>query len=467
MAFDFNLPDLGENIKSGDVVNVLVREGDVIAANQPVVEIETDKAVVEVPCPQGGRVAKIHVKQGDSVPIGGVLVTVEADGAAAPAPAAVKPAPAAKPAPTAKPAQPVAAAPAPIPPTIVPQPVPPAPAASVIPNGSTWSAGGAPTAPAIAAAVAEAPAKSGAEPIAAGPAIRRLARELGIDLAHVTGTGEAGRITRDDVVSAVRNATGRAATAGPGATVARAATPPGSTDQDAWGTVRREKLTKIRKTIAANMARSKNTIPHVTNFDEADVTELERIRKASQQDYNQTNVKLTMTVFVMKAVAHALKMNPQLNAMLDEEHEQIVYKEYVNLGIAVDTERGLVVPVVRNVDRLTLPQVAYALTEMANKARASQFSPDDLRGGSFTISNLGAVGGIYSTPIINHPEVAILLTGRARKMPIVMEDKIEVRLMMPLSLSYDHRLVDGAAAARFLNDVIGFLQAPGRLLLAP
>lgn len=465
MPFDFKLPDLGENIKSGDVVNVLVREGETIAANQSVVEIETDKAVVDVPCPQAGRVAKVHVKQGDTVPIGGVLITVEAAAsAAAPAPQPSKPTqttPAQPmPAPAAKSAPPVAAAPAP--PT----------AASVIPSGSTWPAaattaaaanGGAPA----AAAVAEPTARPGAEPIAAGPAIRRLARELGIDLVHVSGTGEGGRITRDDVVSAVRNATGRAASGAQGVVVARAATPPGATDQDAWGTVRREKLTRIRKTIAANMVRSKNTIPHVTNFDEADVTELERIRKASQQDYNQTNVKLTMTVFVMKAVAHALKMNPTLNATLDEEHEQIIYKEYVNLGVAVDTDRGLVVPVVRNVDRLTLPQVAYALTEMSNKARASQFSPDDLRGGSFTISNLGAVGGIYSTPIINHPEVAILLTGRARKLPVVMEDKIEIRLMMPLSLSYDHRLVDGAAAARFLNDVVGFLQAPGRLLLAP
>lgn len=463
MPIDFKLPDLGENIKSGDVVNVLVREGDVITANQPVAEIETDKAVVEVPSPQAGRVAKVHIKPGQTVPIGGVLITIETEvGAVSPAPPTAKSAPAAKPAFVAPAQAPAPAAP---------------PTASVIPTDSTWSTGaanasgsngGAPLAPApIATAVAEPQTRPAAEPIAAGPAIRRLARELGIDLAHVHGTGEAGRITRDDVVSAVRNATGRAATGASGAAAARAATPPGATDQDAWGTVRREKLTKIRKTIAANMVRSKNTIPHVTNFDEADVTELERIRKGSQQDYNQTNVKLTMTVFVMKAVAHALKMNPTLNATLDDEREQIIYKEYVNLGVAVDTERGLVVPVVRNVDRLTLPQVAYALTEVSSKARASQFSPDDLRGGSFTISNLGAVGGIYSTPIINHPEVAILLTGRARKLPVVVDDKIEARLMMPLSLSYDHRLVDGAAAARFLNDVIGFLQAPGRLLLAP
>ena len=180
-----------------------------------------------------------------------------------------------------------------------------------------------------------------------------------------------------------------------------------------------------------------------------------------------SNAKLTSLVFVMKAVALALKQHPLLNASLDMESGEIIYKDYVNLGIAVDTPRGLVVPVVRDVDKLTIPHIAQSLTTLSEKAKATQYTLDDLRGGSFTISNLGSIGGTYSTPIINYPEVAVLLVGRSRKMPVVVEDRIEPRLMMPLSLSYDHRLVDGAAAARFLNEVIDYLQSPGRLLLAP
>jgi pyruvate dehydrogenase E2 component (dihydrolipoamide acetyltransferase) len=241
----------------------------------------------------------------------------------------------------------------------------------------------------------------------------------------------------------------------------------GSEEQDSYGKLRREPLTKIRKTIAANMARSHSTIPHVTNFDDADITELERIRKGSMADYVDKNVKLTMMAFVIKATAHALKLHPAVNAALDLEHDQVIYKQYVNLGVAVDTERGLIVSVMRGVDRLSIPQIAQSLTKMAEQARNNQFSLEDLRGGTFTISNLGAIGGTYSTPIINHPEVAILLIGRSRKLPVVIEETIQPRLMMPLSLSYDHRWIDGATAARFLNEVIGFLEVPGRLLLAP
>ena len=285
----------------------------------------------------------------------------------------------------------------------------------------------------------------------AGPAVRRLARELGVDLSRVNGTGPGGRITHEDVIAAVRHATG-AATA--------SASAPAHTDRDAWGPIRREPISKIRKTIAANMVRSASTIPHLTNFDDADITELERIRKGSVADYAGSNVKLTMMAFVMKAVAQSLRQHPTLNASLDMEAGQIIYKEYVNIGVAVDTPRGLVVPVLRDVDRMTIPHIAQALTHVAEKAKATQYSLDDLRGGSFTISNLGAIGGTYSTPIINYPEVAILLVGRSRKLPVVVDDRIEPRLMMPLSLSYDHRLVDGAAAARFLNEVIGYLQSP-------
>ncbi len=242
----------------------------------------------------------------------------------------------------------------------------------------------------------------------------------------------------------------------------------GQEEQDAFGIVRRETMSKIRRTIATNMVRSATTIPHLTNFDDADITELERLRKESAAVYADSGIKLTSLAFVLKAIASALKLHPTLNASVDMEAGEIVYKQYVNLGVAVDTDRGLIVPVLRNVDTLSIPQIAQGVQTLAEKVRDGKQTLEDLRGGTFTISNLGAVGGQYSTPIINHPEVAILLVGRSRKIPaVVADDKIEARLTMPLSLSYDHRIVDGAAASRFLNEVIGYLESPGRLLLAP
>ena len=227
-------------------------------------------------------------------------------------------------------------------------------------------------------------------------------------------------------------------------------------------------MSKIRKTIAANMVRSATTIPHLTNFDDADITELEGLRKESAESYADGGIKLTSLAFVLKAVALALKQHPTLNASIDTQRGEIIYKHYVSLGVAVDTDRGLIVPVLRDVDKMSIPQIAQGIPALAEKVRSGQQTLDDLRGGTFTISNLGAVGGQYSTPIINHPEVAILLAGRSRKMAVVTkDDKIEPRLVLPLSLSYDHRLVDGAAASRFLNEVIGYLESPGKLLLAP
>ncbi|MFM9196889.1 MAG: 2-oxo acid dehydrogenase subunit E2, partial [Planctomycetia bacterium] len=285
------------------------------------------------------------------------------------------------------------------------------------------------------------------------------ARELGVDLARVRGTGPAGRIIREDVITAVRHASA----ASPGS---RSRPEGGATERDDWGPIRREQMSRMRKTIAANMVRSVTTIPHLTNFDDADVTELERLRKASAPEYAKNNLRLTALSFVIKAVSLSLRQHPAINATIDPEKGEIVYKEYVNVGLAVDTPRGLVVPVLRDCDQLSIPQIAQAIADTAEKAKNAQYGIEDLRGGTFTISNLGAVGGAYSTPIINWPEVAILLLGRSRKMPVVHEDRVEPRLMMPLSLSYDHRLVDGAMAARFLNEVIGYLESPGRLLLA-
>jgi pyruvate dehydrogenase E2 component (dihydrolipoamide acetyltransferase) len=315
----------------------------------------------------------------------------------------------------------------------------------------------APVAAPAAVAVEEPSAAASVDP--AGPAVRRLARELGVDLARVKGTGPSGRIVREDVIAAVRHAS--AAPAG-----GRPRPDSGSTERDDWGPIRREQLSRMRKTIAANMVRSVQTIPHLTNFDDADVTELEALRKASAPEYAKSNVKLTALSFVIKAVSLSLRQHPTVNASIDMEKGEVVYKDYVNVGLAVDTPRGLVVPVLRDCDQMSIPQIAQAIADTAEKAKNAQYGIEDLRGGTFTISNLGAVGGAYSTPIINWPEVAILLLGRSRKMPVVHEDRIEPRLMMPLSLSYDHRIIDGALAARFLNEVIGYLESPGRLLLA-
>ena len=238
-------------------------------------------------------------------------------------------------------------------------------------------------------------------------------------------------------------------------------------EQNQWGLVRYDRLTKIRKTIASRMHESWSTIPRVTNFDDADVTQLEAMRQSAKDDYADVGIKLTTMPFVIKSVAMALRNHPDINASLDLENERIVYKEYIHIGIAVDTDRGLMVPSIRSADRLSIPDTARHLAAVADKVRGRNVSVDDLRGSTFTISNLGAVGGQYSTPIINPPEVAILLVGRARKQPVVIDNEVQIRLVMPLSLSYDHRIVDGAVAARFLNEVIEYLESPSRTLLAP
>ena len=454
MAVEFKLPGIGEGIESGDVLEVLVSVGDTIEKETEICELETDKATVFVPSDVAGTITAIHIAAGDTVAVGAVLLTVEAAAGAAPTPAPAAP-PAAAPAPTPTPAPPAAAAPTPAPAT-------PPPAATP-----------APAAPVATGSKAAVPA---------GPAIRRFAREVGVDLTNVSGSGANGRIVREDVLRVVRDgsasASGAAAAGAAGvvagaagiaagAAAAGAIASPGSTGTDAYGPVRVEKMPKIRQTIARKMHESWTTCPRVTNFDDADVTDLEEIRQSSKADYKAMGVSLTSMPFIIKAVAMALKQHPTINASVDLDAGQIIYKNYVNVGIAVDTDRGLVVPNMRNADQLSIPAIAKGLSVMAENVRGNKFGVDDLRGGTFTISNLGAIGGTYSTPIINVPETAILLVGRSRKMPVVVEnDEVAVRLMMPLSLSYDHRLIDGGAAARFLKEVIGYLEAPSRILLA-
>lgn len=447
MAIEIKVPALGEGVNSGDVLEVFVKVGDTINVNDNVVELETDKATVTIPATSGGKVLEVLVKSGATVNVGQALIRVEAaTGSAAPATPVAAPAPAAAPTPPPTPPAPVVQA------TTAPAPKP-APAATPVPAP-------APVQPAAATAVAD---SGDLAVVAAGPAIRRFAREVGVDLRMVKGTGAAGRILREDILEVVRSGSAKLQKAA-GAASNGATNVPGQSDN--WGPVRVEKLTKIRATIAQKMHESSSTVPRVTNFDDADVTELEQIRQGNKKDYEAKGIKLTTMPFIIKAVAMSLKSHPVINASIDVQANQIIYKDYVNVGIAIDSDRGLVVPSLRTADKLGIPEIARELSELAEKVRSSTFAIDDLRGSTFTISNLGAIGGTYSTPIINVPETAILLVGRSRKLPVVVNDTIQIRLMMPLSLSYDHRLIDGAAAARFLNDVIGYLQAPSKLLLA-
>jgi len=452
MPTEIKLPNLGDGIDTGDVLELLVKEGDTIAKDQGIVELETGKATLQVPSSAAGKILKVHIKPGQTIPVGATLLTLEgstADVASAPTKPAPQPAktPAPKPVPAPAP-QPAAAAPA------------PAPAPRPAQTKAAAPPAAAPQPPAPSPQPLPEPTHDGH--VAAGPAVRRFAREVGVDLARVTGSGPGGRITRDDVLAVVRQQSQTAAAAP--AAKGKAST---ATGRDNWGPIRAEKMTKIRKVIAAKMHESWTTCPRVVNFDDADVTDLEKIRVSSKDDYAKKGIKLTSLPFVIKAVASALRNHPLLNASLDPEQEQILFKEYVNIGIAVDTERGLVVPSLRNADELSIADTARALASLADGVREGSFSMADLQGSTFTISNLGAVGGTYSTPIINTPEVAILLVGRSRQMPVVVDDEMAIRLMMPLSLAYDHRLVDGATAARFLNEVIDYLEAPSRLLLAP
>ena len=490
MSTQIKLPSLGENIESGDVLSILVSEGDVVTKDQDLLELETDKATMPVPSPQAGKITKVLVAEGDTVPVGGAIFEIEAEGASGNG-AATKEKPAAKkqaeaPPKKAEKAAPVEEAEEDDAEDIADQQEEPAPAKKPAAKSDATKKKSPPPPPEAGVpviveedepqeakpAAKAAPKKKatadedkpgdGKSSAAAGPAVRRLARELGVDLRRVRSSGDSGRITEDDLHAHVRKNQAEAE-----AKTTKGVTPPGSPDSDNHGAIRREKMSRMRQTIARNMLASYQTIPQLTNFDDVDVTELERIRKESQKDYDSQGIKLTMMPFLVKAVAVGLKMHPVVNSSVSDDGAEIIYKEYVNVGIAVDTEKGLVVPVLRDADRKNIPQIARELADLAESVRNGKFTIDDIRGGTFSISNLGAIGGTYSTPIINPPESAILLIGRSRTMPQYVDGVLQPRLMMPLSITYDHRIVDGAAAARFLNDVKGYLANPGRLLLAP
>lgn len=427
MEREFKLPELGEGIASGEIVRVLVAPGDPVEAGQPVLELETDKALLEVECPFAGKVSQVLVKEGETAPVGSVLLTVETD--AEPPPAAEPPPPA--PAPAVE-----AAIPAEEPPAPGPEPPPP------------------PSPPA---------ARESEVPLAAGPATRRLARELGVDLSQVAGSGRGGRITEEDVRRYVRErmASLAAAPAPPAGRAAAAGEVPSPADR--WGPVEYLPFRSVRRRTAERLSLSWSQVPHVTHFDRADATDLEALRRRHGERAAALGGKLTLTALLLRAAVVALKEFPTLNASLEED--RIVLKKYYHLGVAVDTERGLLVPVIRDVDRKTLFELARELTDLSERARAGKVEPDELQGSTFTLTNLGGIGGTHFTPLINPPEVAILGAARAREEPVVRHGEIQVRLMLPLCLSYDHRVIDGATAARFTRRIVELIEDPERLLL--
>ncbi|MFW5733276.1 MAG: 2-oxo acid dehydrogenase subunit E2 [Planctomycetota bacterium] len=456
MAETIKLPDLGEGIESADVVGVLVSPGDDVKADQGLIEIETDKASVEVPAPRAGTIASIDVKEGQTINVGDPIGSYEegegggdqeqsADTSQGEQDEAEEKKEEEKPAEKEAPQ---------------PEEKEKAEASEQEEEKPQAEEKEKPQA-------AEGRAGRPDELIPAGPSMRRMARELGVDLHEVEGSGPGGRIERDDLLSYVREKTSDGIAAEPKekATSKPAAKSAAQADSDKHGPVHREKLTKIKRTIAEKMADSFATIPHVTHFDEADVTAMNEFRKEHKEDFEKKDIKLTLLPFVVRAAASALQQHAAVNAQIDLDAGEIIYKDYVSVGIAVDTDRGLVVPVLRDVDRLSIAQIAEGIQTLAGKAREGDFEVADLRGGTFTVSNVGAVGGWYVTPIINKPEAAILLVGRGKMKPVVYNGEITQRLIMPLSLSYDHRLIDGATAARFMNEIVNLLECPGRLLL--
>jgi pyruvate dehydrogenase E2 component (dihydrolipoamide acetyltransferase) len=451
MPTEFKLPEVGENVTAGDVVRVLVSTGDTIVKDQPVLELETDKATIEVPSSVSGTVKEIRIKQGERVQVGQVVLTVD-DAAgngkggakAAAAPEAEKP----KPQPTGAPEEGGLSQQAPEAGTRAAEPAPEA-TDQKRKRGEVVDIGRAPRS---APAPPPQPEPESRGPIApAAPSVRRLARELGVDIRLVSGSGPAGRISSDDVQAFVRN------TMGGGAAAASAAPLP---DFSKWGEVERKPMSNIRRKTAEHLTRAWNTIPHVTQHDKADITGLEAIRKQYNPQAEKAGGKLTMTAIALKIVAGALQRFPQFNASVDLARNEIVYRKTIHIGVAVDTDRGLLVPVIRDVDRKGLLQLSAELATISEKARAGKLTLDEMQGGGFTISNLGGIGGTSFTPIVNWPEVAILGISRGSHEPVYRGEGFEPRLILPLSLSYDHRVIDGADGARFLRWVAEAFEQP-------
>lgn len=429
---NFKLPELGENIESAEIVKVLVSAGDKIEADQILLEIETDKATVEVPSEISGVVKEVKVKAGDTAKVGDTVLVIETGDIS-------------KPDKSVKDLK--ESAPEPVVSKADTKPAPPK--QSAVKEEKKTSTAPKPKFPAKIAPAA--------------PSVRRFAREIGVDINEVSGSGSHGRISIDDVKRHSKSINEKIRSGGGGIPlgIRKEALP----DFTKWGNVRRESMSNIRKATADHLSYAWASIPHVTQFDKADITDLEKLRKQFGKKAEAQGSKLTVTAILMKVVAAALKAFPQFNSSIDMDSKEIIYKDYFNIGIAVDTEKGLIVPVVRNVDKKNILDLASDLTEISVKARDKKVTIEDMQGACFTISNLGGIGGTAFTPIVNSPEVAILGVSRGSYEPIYKDGEFVPRLMLPLSLSYDHRIIDGADAARFIRWVVSALEQPFLLSL--
>ena len=445
MATEFKLPELGENIESGDLVRLMIKPGASITEGQPCMELETDKAVIEVPSSISGVVREIKVKEGQKVKVGEVIFTLEGGAVAEVQPVRRH-----------EPVEHISGQ----------QAARLAFQLAMRAEGKTEEQALPPDQPQAAIPAFSMPVQLGKvagtdrDPVPAAPHVRRLAREIGVDIRSVPGSGPGGRISEDDVKLCAKNALAAAAAA--------AQTPRGSfvepelPDFSKWGKTERVSIRGVRRKTAEHLRQAWNTIPHVTQQDRADITELEQLRARFAPRAEEAGGKMTVTAIALKVCASALKVFPQFNASIDMGKEEIIYKQYINIGVAVDTDRGLLVPVIRDVDKKNIVELAAEMTQLSKKARERKLTPEEMEGGTFTITNLGGIGGTGFSPIVNHPEVAILGLSRSRMEPewVSDESKFEPRLILPLSLSYDHRLIDGADAARFLRWIAEAFEQP-------
>lgn len=430
------LPDIGEGVTEGELVKWLVKPGDAVSADQPVAEVMTDKATVEVPSPIAGKVVELKAKEGDIIPIETAILTLETSGeakAAAPTP---------KPAATPAPAAPQA---------------PSAPVASPAPPMSA--------APAAGSGGVEIYPPAADVRVLATPATRRLAREMQVDVNQIKGTGLAGRVTREDVMKAKGSGAGAVAAGQPSVGALAPSIPRPAYQGPQGAAEERVALRGIRRKIAEQMQLTKQIVPHFTLMDEANVTELVNVRNQVKSAAEPQGVKVTYLPFVMKALMATLREFPMFNASIDDQAQEIVYKKYFNIGFAADTPNGLLVPVVKNADQKTILQLSREITELSKKARDGKLSLDEMKGATITITNIGSVGGTYATPIINHPEVAILGMYKIQERPVFVNGQVAAASVMNYTITCDHRLIDGAVAANFLKAFLRRVESPSHLLL--
>ena len=465
---EFTIPNLGDGVAQGDVLRVLVKPGEKVATDQPVLELETDKATVEVPINVAGTIKEVKVKAGDKVKPGQAVITLEGGEEAA---KETKDAKDTEPAQEERPSTPAperGEAPSTPAPERSEAPSTPAPERSeesekkrapVVDIRERQAASPPPAAPTVPPVPSTASAP-------ASPSVRRVAREIGVDISHVTGTGPGGRITEDDVKVFAKQIL---SSLGGGAIVPSQTRPagiqPALPDFSKWGEAERKPMSGVRRKTAEHLTNAWTMIPHVTQFDKADMTVLEEIRPKYAGEVERQGGKLTVTAVITKIVATALRKFPQFNASIDMSTNTIIYKKYVHVGIAVDTEHGLLVPVVRNADQKNIVQIAVEIQQLAEKAKARKLSLDEMAGGSMSITNLGGIGGTAFTPIVNWPEVAILGISRGAVEAVFKDGQIVPRQMLPLSLSYDHRVIDGADAIRFLRWVVDAIEQPFTVML--